>query len=114
MVPQRFLVVRAVVCALLVPGVVGCGPNDQSKNLGGTLTGLKAGLSVTLKNNNNGDVLQLSENGPFHFQIYMGSEAPYTVVVVDQPTGQSCTIQNGTGFMGTSAAPVDNIEVNCV
>jgi len=113
-VPQRLLVVRALVCALLVPGLAGCGVNDQSKNLGGTLSGLKAGMSVTLKNNNNGDVLQLTENGPFHFQIYMGSGNPYTVVVADQPTGQNCTVKNGVGHMGTSAAPVDNIEVTCV
>lgn len=112
--PQRFVVAHVVACALLVPCLGGCGVNDQSKNLGGTLSGLKAGLSVTLKNNNNGDVLQLTENGPFHFQIYMGSGNPYTVIVVDQPTGQTCSIRNGTGHMGTSAAPVENIEVTCV
>lgn len=36
---------------------------------------------------------------------------PYAVTVLTQPTGQICTVQNGTGTM--PAAPVDTIVIKC-
>ena len=36
----------------------------------------------------------------------------YSVVVVTQPVGRTCTVENGVGTMGD--APVTNVNINCV
>ncbi|MBB3119836.1 hypothetical protein [Pseudoduganella violacea] len=37
--------------------------------------------------------------------------APYAIVVTRQPTNQTCTVVNGSGYMGEAA--VTNVEINC-
>jgi len=37
--------------------------------------------------------------------------APYGVSILTQPTGRSCTVQNGTGTMGDK--PVSSVQINC-
>jgi hypothetical protein len=102
----RFLV--SALCLLVLTACADSG--DQQKNLGGTLSGLNAGASVTLKNNNNGDSLTLSANGSFQFSIFVSQGDSYTVVVTSQPAGQTCTVANG---VGTLNATVTNIHVTC-
>ncbi len=80
-------------------------------NLGGTVNGLtQAGLVLA----NGGDTLTVSPNGgasvAFALQpVAYGSN--YQVTVQTQPTGQTCTVQNGSGTMG--AGNVTNVVVNC-
>jgi len=77
-------------------------------SLGGTVTGLtQAGLVLA----NGGDLLTVSANGSFtmHQSVAYGSN--YNVTVQTQPTGQNCTVQNGSGTMG--AGNVTNVVVNC-
>jgi hypothetical protein len=83
-------------------------------NLGGTLTGLNPGASVTLRNVNQSDDLTLTQNGEFRFGKYVPPDTPYDVEVVTQPTGQTCTVANGNNTMSDSANLIDNIEVTCV
>jgi hypothetical protein len=102
---------RGLAGALCILVLTACGGGGEEKNLGGTLSGLNAGSSVTLKNNNDGDTITLSQNGPFKFPTFVAMGTSYTVIVVTQPAGQNCTVANGTGMM--NAGSVNNIQVTC-
>jgi hypothetical protein len=78
--------------------------------IGGTISGLGNGLSVTLLNNG-GNALTINANGAFVFTTGIASGAAYAVTVGTQPTGQTCSVANGSGTMG--AANVTNVSVTC-
>ena len=107
---SRTTAARSLAGALCILGLTACGGGGEQKNLGGTLSGLNAGSSVTLKNNNDGDTITLSGNGPFQFPTFVATGTSYTVVVVTQPPGQNCTVANGNGMLNGS---VNNIQVTC-
>ncbi len=94
-----------------VTGVqVTCAASSASSyTIGGTLTGLATGASVTLKDNG-GDALALSANGTFTFSTAVLSGDTYDVTVSTQPTGQACAITNGSG---TATSDVTNVQVTC-
>jgi len=75
----------------------------------GSVSGLESGLSVVLQNNG-GNSLTVNANGNFTFSTAINSGSPYAVTVGTQPTGQTCTVTNGTG---TVSANVSNISVTC-
>jgi sugar lactone lactonase YvrE/uncharacterized protein YjdB len=89
--------------------------------VGGTLSGLASGASVVIKNTfpvgpvNSSETLTLNANGSFTFKTalgvsgYTGNE--YTVTVTTQPTGQTCTVTNGSGTVSTSN--ITNVGVSC-
>ncbi len=77
--------------------------------VGGTVSGL-TGAGLVLQNNA-GDNLPVSANGAFNFATAIGSGSPYSVTVLTQPTGQTCTVQNGSG---TTSANVSNVALTCV
>ncbi len=87
-----------------------CAANTYS--IGGTLSGLtmSAGLAVVLQDNG-GDDLTLTGNGAFTFATQIAATATYSVTVKTQPSGQTCTVTNGSGTVGT--APVLNVSVIC-
>jgi hypothetical protein len=92
---------------------VACATNAVTANIGGTLSGLAPGASVILQNNG-GDALTLSANGPFTFKTPVtGPTDAYVVTVNTQPTtpNQICTVANGSG---TATADVTNVTVTCV
>jgi len=78
--------------------------------IGGTLSGLNTGTSVTLLDNG-GSALKLTANGTFTFATPVASGAAYKVTVSVQPTGETCTVTNGTGTVGT--ANVTTVVVSC-
>ena len=78
--------------------------------IGGTVSGLNASTSVTLLDNG-GDSLKVSANGAFTFATALATGATYNVTVSAQPTGESCTVTNGSGTVGT--ANVTNVKVAC-
>jgi large repetitive protein len=86
---------------------VTCGPGST---VGGTLSGLATGASVTLENNG-GDVLPLSANGVFGFPTALVAGNPYAVTVSQQPTNQHCVVTNGTGT--ATSSDVTNVAVTC-
>jgi len=67
--------------------------------------------SVTLQNNG-GDDLAVGADGAFTFPTELDDGAQYSVSVLTQPTGQTCTVSNGTGTL--SGADVTNVAVDCV
>ena len=78
--------------------------------IGGTVSGLNTGTSVTLLDNG-GDALKVTANGTFTFKTALASGAAYKVTVSAQPTGEICTVTNGTGTVGT--ANVTTVVVSC-
>lgn len=80
-------------------------------SLGGTVSGLAAGTSVVLQNNG-GDALTLGANGAFTFVSPVPHGSAYSVTVLTQPAGQTCSVQQGVGTMGT--ANVSNVTVACL
>jgi hypothetical protein len=78
--------------------------------IGGTVSGLNTGTSVTLLDNG-GDALKVTANGAFTFATPVASGSPYNVTVSVPPTGETCTVTNGSGTVGS--ANVTNVAVAC-
>jgi len=76
--------------------------------VGGTVAGL-AGTGLVLQNNGGND-RAISANGAFTFSAALANGAAYSVTVLTQPSGQSCTVTNGAG---TVSVNVTNVTVNC-
>ena len=76
--------------------------------IGGTVSGL-AGTGLVLQDNG-GNNLAVSASGSFTFSTAVASGAAYSVTVLTQPTGQSCTVASGSG---TASANVTNVQVTC-
>jgi hypothetical protein len=76
--------------------------------VGGTASGLSG--SVVLQDNG-GDNLSVSANGPFTFPTALASGSAYSVTVKTNPSGQTCTVTSGSGTIG--AANVTNVAVSC-
>ncbi len=94
---------------------VACATNAVTATIGGTLSGLSPGGSVILQNNG-GDALTLTANGPFTFKTPVtGPTDAYAVTVNAQPTtpNQICTVDPTTGS-GIASANVTNVAVSCV
>lgn len=79
--------------------------------VGGTITGLTA-AGLTLQDNG-GDNLTVSSGAPtFTFKTPLTTGAAYHVTVLTQPTGENCTVANGSGTVGS--AKVTSVAVTCV
>ena len=77
--------------------------------LGGSVEGLGNGNSVVLQNNGT-DNKTIGANGAFTFATAVNAGSTYAVTVLTQPTGQACTVANGSG---TASGNVSNIAVSC-
>ena len=60
---------------------------------------------------NGGDDLSVTANGPFTFATKLAGGAAYTVTVKTNPSGQTCSVANGSGTI--AAADVTNVAVTC-
>ena len=79
-----------------------------SFTVGGTASGLSG--TVVLQDNS-ADDLSLSASGTFTFATALPGGAAYSVTVKTNPSGQSCTVTNGSGTVGS--ANVTNVAVSC-
>ena len=77
-------------------------------SVGGTVSGLSG--TVVLQDNG-GDDLSLSSNGPFTFSTPLAVGAAYNVTVKTSPSGQTCTVSNASGTV--ASANVTSIAVTC-
>ncbi len=77
--------------------------------IGGTISGLSG--TVVLQNNG-GDNYSTSTNGTFVFATGLNNSASYAVTVSTQPTGQNCTVGNGSGTV--SSANITSVTVSCI
>ncbi len=89
---------------------VTCSDVPGTYTIGGAVSGLGSGLSVTLLNNG-GNSLVVNSNGPFTFTTAAVTGAAYSVTVGSQPTGQTCTVGNGSGTL--ASANVSDVAVTC-
>src|SRR5882672_9013652 len=81
---------------------------DKSYNISGTVIGL-TGTGLVLQNNG-GDNLAVTANGPFTFSKAVKKGKGYNVTVLVQRAGQTCTVISGSG---TANSNVGNVTVNC-
>jgi len=90
-------------------------PASQSPSVlyavGGTVSGLAAGQSLTLINNN-ADALAITASGNFVFGTRLATGVPYAVRVAIQPNGQNCSVTSGSGSVASAA--VASVRINCV
>jgi len=94
--------------------LVACGGGDDevstgSFKVGGAVSALGADTALVLQNNGSDD-LTIHQNGSFVFPTRLDSGAAYAVTVKTQPTGQTCTVANGSG---TATADVADVAVTC-
>ena len=79
-------------------------------SVGGTVSGLNGGGTVVLQDNG-GDNLSVTTNGPFTFHTPINYVTGYDVTVLTQPAGQNCAVTGAVGaYPGTS---VSNVQVTC-
>ncbi|HEX5192329.1 MAG TPA: alpha/beta hydrolase-fold protein [Solirubrobacteraceae bacterium] len=90
----------AVTCVLLPPATY---------SVGGTATGVSGTLVLQ---DNGGDDLNVSANGSFTFPTKIASGGAYNVTVKSSPSGETCSVSNGSGTIG--AGNVTNVTVTCV
>ncbi|MES9968902.1 MAG: hypothetical protein ABW092_02640 [Candidatus Thiodiazotropha sp.] len=77
--------------------------------IGGSVSGLTGdGLSLQ---NNGADELSISANGAFTFATSLTDGEAYAVTIATQPTGQTCTVVNGSGNL--SGASVTDVQISC-
>lgn len=66
-----------------------------------TISGLVSGLTGTglVLTNNGGDDLAITADGPFTFATALPAASAFSVAVAVQPTGQTCSVSAGGGFL---------------
>lgn len=79
--------------------------------VGGEVTGLAAGETVTLRLNA-GTALVLDDNGVFVFDNEVLDGGEYAVTIQTQPATQTCVLDNATGTI--AGADVTDVLVTCV
>ena len=83
--------------------------SDQSYSIGGTISGL-TGTGLILANGS--DTLAVSSGATgFTLPTNVAYTSSYAVTVQTQPSGEICTVTNGSGTMG--AGNVTNVSVTC-
>ena len=95
------------VSAALPPITVACATTGY--RLSGTVSG-NIGV-VALRNNANGDIVTVVDNGAFRFAQPVLAGMGYAVSVFDSSAGQSCSVSGGTGV---ATADVTQMAVVCV
>src|SRR2546427_725491 len=92
-------------------GTGGGGGGTGPFTIGGTVSGLAAGGSMTLQNNGT-ESLIVPANGVFTFKPAIVAKKPSLVTVAHPPTppSQPCTVVGGSG---TATANVTTVVVTC-
>ena len=92
-------------------GSITANPAAPTYSVGGSVTGL-TGTGLALQNNG-GDTLAVAAAATaFTFSTELLDLAAYDVTVSTQPTGQTCSVTNGSGAI--AAADVTDVVVDCV
>jgi hypothetical protein len=114
--------VHFLLAGALCIGLTGCGGNSNPSaanstpttpvyTIGGTVSGLASGTSVTLSNTSNKDVVAVALNGSFTFPTPLAAGGAWNVIVSAQPTNQTCAATNYQGSV--TNGNVTNINVTC-
>ena len=94
---------------LLIAGLFACAP-AFAYTVGGNISGLTSTLVLRL----NSGTFHVYPAGitSYKFDTQLNTGDPYSIAVGIQPLGQSCTVANSLGIIGT--ANVTNVNVTCV
>ncbi|MDB5946702.1 MAG: hypothetical protein JWQ33_1728 [Ramlibacter sp.] len=103
--------IQSVAVLALACVLAGCGGGSNA-SIGGTVSGLSTGVSVTLQDNNTDNLTMSSDQG-FTFPTTLGAGVNYSVSVLNQPVGQTCLVGNGTGTIDAFADSISNVTVTC-
>ncbi len=95
--------------SLLFENTGGNNPLANRFTLGGSISNLTS--SIVLQDNEH-DTLTVSSNGAFVFANSLLDHQAYAVSIVTQPTGQTCSISNGSGSV--SGGAVTSIDITCL
>ena len=91
-------------------GSGGSGGASMNYTIGGSVSGLTAGSGAVLLDNG-GDALTVPANATsFTFSTSLASGSTYAVTVQTQPSGETCTVGNGSG---TATADVTSVSLAC-
>ena len=85
-------------------------PAPQTYTIGGGVTGLSAGESLVLQESGGGNTT-VTANGNFTLPTALTSGTTFTVTVLTLPSGEGCSVANGSGTVAASA--VNTIAVSC-
>lgn len=96
-------------CFSALCGIEAASAQTPTYTVGGTVSGLGIGKVVVLKNNTSS--LVVSTNSTFTFQPQSAGSV-WNVIVAIQPSGQTCTVTNGSG--SNISSNVSNVTVVCV
>jgi hypothetical protein len=107
---SRFTFASALTALASAALLAACGGGAAS--VGGTVSGLPSGNTVTLQNNAAND-LAVTANGSFSFSNTLESGTAYAVTVLTQPVSASCSVTNGTGTIDSYGSDVSNVTVTC-
>ncbi|MEO7208401.1 MAG: Ig-like domain-containing protein [Steroidobacteraceae bacterium] len=80
-------------------------------NVGVTVTGLTSGNTGLTLADNGTDVLPVTANGSFNFNIAIATGGAYAVTITTQPSAASCTL--GSNATGTIASAAVTVAVTC-
>jgi hypothetical protein len=81
-------------------------PPPQTYTIGGTVSGLTGTLVLA----DNGTSMTVTSDGSFTFPGTLSSGASYNVTVQTQPSGETCSVTNGSG---NATSNITNIQVAC-
>lgn len=98
-----------LIAVLAACGGGGGGTSGTTYTVGGTVSGL--GVSGLVLQNNGGDDTSVSADGTFTFAAALADGAAYSVTAKTQPSGQTCTVANGSGTV--AGGNVTNVAVTC-
>lgn len=87
----------------------GSGDAGPTYTLSGTVLGLNSGGTVGIAIGPQS--LSITSNGPFTFPEEIPDQTSYVLTAGPMPTGQTCSVLNGTGTI--SGSSVTNVEVYC-
>ena len=103
------------------PGIMTFGQGKADNWVGGggggstpsyAVSGSVSGLSGTVVlQDNGGDDLTVSANGAFAFATKLASGAAYNVTVKTNPSGQTCSVANGSGTIGSADVKIGRAHV---
>jgi Kelch motif/Galactose oxidase, central domain len=101
-------VIDRLVLLLVTAALASCGGSGAAYTVGGTIDSLSTSGLVL---GDGADVVAVPANTKsFTLPSPVAAGASYTVTVKTQPAGQTCQVQNGSGFVSSA---IQNITVRC-
>lgn len=79
----------------------------KTHDLGGSVGNLKSPLVVV----NGSDKVTIPAGATTFAMAKVAQDSPYGISVLTQPAGQTCTVANAAGTMGS--APINNVAITC-